>query len=69
VCGDTLFFLAHQGREFLPRKFTGIDRMTTLGGGQDLYWAGFRYLAEVIFAPIQKPVVSQFEFQQWVEAV
>jgi hypothetical protein len=50
VCGDTLFALAHQGRELLPGKFTGIDRMTASGGGQDLYWAGFRSLVEVILA-------------------
>jgi hypothetical protein len=65
VCGDTLFFLAHQGREFVPGKFTGIDRMTASSGNQDLCWAGFRSLVEVIFAACQKPVVSPFEFQQW----
>jgi hypothetical protein len=66
VCGDTLFSLPHQGREFLPAEFTGIDRMTASGGGQDLYWVGFRCHVEVILAPCQKPVVSQFKFQQWV---
>ena len=39
--------------------------MTTSGGGQDLSGTGFRSLVEVIFAPCQKPVVSQFKFQQW----
>jgi ABC-type Fe3+ transport system substrate-binding protein len=27
---------------------------------------GFRSLVEAILAPSQNPVVSQFEFQQWV---
>jgi hypothetical protein len=53
--------LAHQGREFLPGKFTGIDRMTISGGGQDISGTGFRSPVEVILAPCQKPVVSQFE--------
>jgi hypothetical protein len=30
VCGNTLFSLARQGREFLPGKFTDIDWMTGL---------------------------------------
>jgi hypothetical protein len=34
VCGDTLFSLARQGREFLPGKFTDIDRMRASGGGR-----------------------------------
>jgi hypothetical protein len=34
VCGDTLFSLARQGREFLPGKFTDIDWMTASGGGR-----------------------------------
>jgi hypothetical protein len=58
--------LAYQGREFLPGKFIGIGRITASGHGQDLYWAGFRSLVEAIFDLGQKPVVSQFEFQQWL---
>jgi hypothetical protein len=34
VCGDTLFSLVRQWREFLPGKFTDIDRMTASGGGR-----------------------------------
>jgi hypothetical protein len=34
VCGDTLFSLARQRREFLPGKFTDIDWMTASGGGR-----------------------------------
>ncbi|MFZ0507362.1 MAG: hypothetical protein WAM29_04520, partial [Methylocella sp.] len=67
ACGDTLFFLANQGREFFPGKFTGIDRMTATGGGQDISGTGLRSPVEVIFAPCQKPVVFQFKFQQWVD--
>ena len=39
MCGDTLFSLAqfslaHQGREFLPGKFSSIDWLTNSGGGR-----------------------------------
>jgi hypothetical protein len=70
VCGETLFSLAHQGRALLPGKFTGIDRMTNSGGGQDISGYGFRRPVEVIIAPCQTRVapqlVPQFEFQQSV---
>jgi len=34
VCGETVFSLARQGREFLPGKFADIDWMTASGGGR-----------------------------------
>ena len=38
------------------------------GSNQEISGTGFRYLAEMILAPSQKPVLSQFEFQRWVRS-
>jgi hypothetical protein len=38
------------------------------GSNQEISGTGFRYLAEMILASSQKPVLSQFEFQRWVRS-
>jgi hypothetical protein len=46
VCGDTLFSLARQGREFLPGKFTDIDWMTPQVATKFLIGQGFEVLSK-----------------------